>query len=286
MDNLGKPMNQQPPVQYSSFQFNPQIRKYDHSNAVSMALASGLAYETPDKIRAQALAWGFPKFKFLEGSRRISDTQAYIIGNHSAIIVAFRGTEKKLKDWKTDLGFTKSEGPFGYVHEGFNGAFNSVVIELTKGLFDCFDQGQSLWITGHSLGGALATLAAASLVEKYPAIGIEVSGVYTFGSPRVGDGTFREAFNSKLGDRTFRVVNGNDLVPRVPPRVAGYKHVGSVALINETGGISRDPNAWQQLKSRVIIQVNAELLDKEISSIARHLLDGSQGYLAALIRQV
>jgi len=274
------------PVQYSSFQFNPDIKKYDHSNTLSMALASGLAYETPDKIRVQSLAWGFPRFKFLEGSCRISDTQAYIIGNDNAIIVAFRGSEKKLKDWKTNLEFTKSEGPLGYVHEGFNDAFNTVKIELTKGLSDYFDQGQSLWITGHSLGGALATLAAASLVEKYPAIGIEVSGVYTFGSPRVGDGTFREAFNSKLGDRTFRVVNGNDLVPRVPPRVAGYKHVGSVALINEKGVISRDPSAWEQLKCRIIIQLNAELLDKEISSIARHLLDGSQGYLSALFRQV
>ncbi len=268
------------PVDYSLFNFDPTYRAYSNANALSMGLASALAYETPEKIQAQALAWGFPQFRFLQGTRRISDTQAYIIGNDTTLILAFRGTEQKMKDWATDLNFIKIEGPLGDVHEGFNSAFNSVVISLTKSLFELYNGQQLIWITGHSLGGALATLAVAALTE----VGLEIAGSYTFGSPRVGDQAFEANLMTKLGDRIFRVVNGNDIVPRVPPRIAGYKHVGNVVFFDETGGIDNNPNVWEQLKATMVIQFNDELMDQDISSISRHLLDGEQGYLAALIQ--
>jgi triacylglycerol lipase len=269
-------------IDYSLFKFDPTNSKYSNTNALSMGLASALAYESSDKIQAQALAWGFPKFKFLQGTRRISDTQGYIIGNDETVILAFRGTEKNMRDWATDLKFIKHEGPFGGVHGGFNSAFNSVVITLTQGLVELHDKKQKLWITGHSLGGALATLAVASLTE----IGTEVFCSYTFGSPRVGDEDFATQFKQKVGDRVHRLVNGNDIVPRVPPQVTGFKHVGKEVLFDEKGQINPNPNAWEQLKARVVIQLNDDLLDKDISSVSHHLLDSHDGYLAALKNHV
>jgi pimeloyl-ACP methyl ester carboxylesterase len=65
------------------------------------------------------------------------------------------------------------------------------------------------WFTGHSLGGALATLAA----DRHG----DSAAVYTFGSPLVGDDAFAAGFNNRHEGRSFRYVNGDDLVTRVPP---------------------------------------------------------------------
>jgi len=267
---------------YSLFNFDPNYFQYSGVNATSMALASALAYEPGAEAEKQALAWGFPKFNFLQGTRRISDTQAYITGNDKLIILAFRGTEQKIQDWATDLNFIKTEGPLGNVHEGFNSAFNSVIVSLTKSLFEFRDNQQPIWVTGHSLGAALATLAVAAFTE----FGLEVSGLYTFGSPRVGDQRFEEALRAKMGDRIFRVVNRNDIVPRVPPSLAGYKHVGEVVLFDEKGMLKQEPNAWEQLKVQIKVQLTKDLLNKDISSVSHHLLGGSEGYLAALIKNL
>ncbi len=78
---------------------------------------------------------------------------------------------------------------------------------------------RSLWITGHSLGGALAVLATAKLrFEKAQ----PVSGLYTYGQPRVGDFEFCSRFDQGFGDYTFRFVNFQDIVPRVPLRNMNY----------------------------------------------------------------
>ena len=114
-----------------------------------------------------------------------------------------------------------------------------------------------LVVTGHSLGGALATLAAFELaasgyetsrtsvstsvsprnvdgVEKVstappppppPRARAFVAGVRTFGSPRVGDILFAAAYRAVLGDRTWRVTHAHDVVPSVPVRMMGFHHV-------------------------------------------------------------
>lgn len=88
----------------------------------------------------------------------------------------------------------------------------------------------ALYITGHSLGGALATLAAAriyaesSLHEKYWK---KLRGVYTFGQPMVGNQEFARRFEGVLGQMLYRHIYKNDVVPRMPPFTAGnFRHVG------------------------------------------------------------
>jgi hypothetical protein len=74
-----------------------------------------------------------------------------------------------------------------------------------------------LFVTGHSLGGALAVLCTAMLHRTEPALFANLRGVYTYGQPMVGDGDFA-ATCEPFAARTFRHVYHSDLVPRLPPR--------------------------------------------------------------------
>ncbi|WP_437585580.1 lipase family protein [Sorangium sp. So ce1000] len=114
-----------------------------------------------------------------------------------------------------------------------SGAPGSPAVEPigTGGALATKDQdGPALYITGHSLGGALAVLAAArmysesTLYEKYWK---RLRGIYTFGQPMVGDQDFVRRFDPVFGRMLFRHVYKNDVVPRLPPRTAGnFWHVG------------------------------------------------------------
>lgn len=75
-----------------------------------------------------------------------------------------------------------------------------------------------LVITGHSLGGAVATLAAAVFRKQ----GLELT-LYTFGSPRVGNEALAKYISAS--GTNFRVTHLNDPVPRLPPLTLGYRHI-------------------------------------------------------------
>jgi hypothetical protein len=115
----------------------------------------------------------------------------------------------------------------GRVHLGFRQAFDVIRPRLDATLAR-LTPGRTLWFCGHSLGAALATLAAGHYVGT--------RGVSTLGSPRVGDTVFARAFDAKLSGRSLRYVNGNDLVTHVP-RV-GYKHVELGRFIAPDGSVS------------------------------------------------
>lgn len=149
----------------------------------------------------------------------------------SEIVVAFRGT-KSVRNWVADLDFGTDdcddlpvpEGSDCKVHSGFNEAWNQVK-NSTLALVDAARQAYpnyTVVATGHSLGGAVATIAAAHL----RAAGTP-SALYTFGSPRVGNQGFVDFVAAQPGPQ-FRVTHANDPVPRVPPSwslLGGYRHL-------------------------------------------------------------
>jgi triacylglycerol lipase len=154
--------------------FDPHTTKYRHQNAHLLAKASSLAYQSPDVIQPEVVKWGFPQFTFIDRK----DSQAFMAGNAEMIIIAFRGTEPTtLQDWMTDVKIRRKTGPYGKVHRGFLKGFQVVWPEIRSVINKWQTQAQSLWLTGHSLGGALATLAMASLGEEAK----PVNGLYTFG---------------------------------------------------------------------------------------------------------
>lgn len=231
-----------------------------------LAEMSLLAYERDvDTVRRQVCqGWFFQDVKFYDDQKT---TQALLVTGARVAVLAFRGTEpKEIADWLTDSKFAPKpwDPGFGNVHEGFAGALETVFPAIRRELESLRGSGRSLYVTGHSLGAALATLLAARLAaqQTYP-----VQGVYTFGSPRVGDTTFEGNYTRLLGERTFRFVNNEDLVTRVPPRSLGLRHVGSIAYLDADGRLQRDIGFWYRFLNLVANAV--EDLKSELQTAVR-----------------
>lgn len=152
----------------------------------------------------------------------------FIAQSPGRIVIAFRGTED-LDDVMKDLELVQVPYPFvkgaGQTHKGFTDlygrAVRNTVLETTRGL----SAAKTLTVTGHSLGGAIATLCALDLAANSK---FRRPRIVTFGSPRVGDPAFVNAFRRYVRD-SVRIYNANDWIPHFPPRsVLGfhYRHVG------------------------------------------------------------
>jgi hypothetical protein len=142
-------------------------------------------------------------------------------------LIAFAGSESIL-DWLTDFHCIQEKYiDAGYVHRGFNAEWGKVAGQIFK-LFHGLPQGYPIQVTGHSLGGALATLAAHPLSRDF---GFDVTLV-TFGSPRVYDASAAKDLDS-LVKKSYRIQHHDDLVPRVPK--LNYRHVGNLTRINDDG---------------------------------------------------
>jgi len=144
----------------------------------------------------------------------------------TAIMVAVRGTNNFV-NIITDLYAIAKQmdvpGVPGTIHSGFANAWSTLRglgLKQTVINLKAKTKATQLFVTGHSLGGAVATLAALEL----SALGFTTS-LYTFGSPRVGGTKFAMHVNSKIKD-SFRIVHDNDLVPHVPLSTWFFVHVG------------------------------------------------------------
>ncbi|XP_060181198.1 uncharacterized protein LOC132610809 isoform X1 [Lycium barbarum] len=186
----------------------------------------------------------FDKLCFLDNESTDTEATLWRDSARNRLVVAFRGTEQtKWKDLVTDLMLVPAGlnperigGDFKQevqVHSGFLGAYDSVRIRLISlikkaiGYRDGDLDPPNKWhvyVTGHSLGGALATLLALELSSSQLAKrGAICVTMYNFGSPRVGNKKFAEVYNEKVKD-SWRVVNHRDIIPTVP-RLMGYCHV-------------------------------------------------------------
>lgn len=135
------------------------------------------------------------------------------------------------------------------VHDGFLADFDAINAQLVKAI-KTIQAGRRLpiFITGHSLGAALATLCALEFErQKFP-----IAGVYTFGSPRVGNAAFCKIYDDCLNDITFRIVNQNDIVPRVPPLLNGYRHCGNCVFLFSGGGYGVNPSILRRAWSNCV----------------------------------
>ncbi|MFT5387852.1 MAG: triacylglycerol lipase [Candidatus Omnitrophota bacterium] len=228
----------------ATFKFIPNTTRFNLTNAMALSEAAGLAYQEPAQIKDVVLnQWGMTHCECFEKE----DTQAFIAANDKVIIVSYRGTESK-EDWMTDAKCKLIPYKQGRAHFGFNKTFKFSAKWL-KDTVNKFDNGkQTLWVTGHSLGAALATLAVDFLLDKENMFA--VNGLYMFGSPRVGDKYFAENFDKNFKFRTFRFVNDEDIVTRVPLRSMGYKHIGTVRYIDCHGDLHCNNVKWKRWISK------------------------------------
>jgi hypothetical protein len=154
------------------------------------------------------------------------DSQAFLAVNPDEFaVLAFRGTAN-FGDWLIDLNVGRIPLP-GFpgvgVHRGFWGAFEGSAGDIAAAVNAHVPSDLGLYITGHSLGGALAQIASAVLERD------NLAACYTFGSPRVAT----LDFDRDVKCPHYRLVNHWDVVPSVPPPSpwGGYRHTGDPRLL-------------------------------------------------------
>ncbi|PWB72379.1 MAG: hypothetical protein C3F07_12030 [Anaerolineales bacterium] len=219
---------------------SPPIFRAAYSDRMAWILASmsQIAYDMfEEKGQAKKLLVAKLKgggFKLLNTfDSKETDTQAFLASNGEFLVLAFRGTEvKKTQDVKTDIRAVKVSTIEGRVHTGFNTGYESVAESIAKSLVRLKDL--PIYITGHSLGGALATVATQNL-GRDTRFKDRIAACYTFGSPRVGN----DQYDKSLKSPVYRVVNTTDVVTVVPLNLMGYTHIGDVRFLERNPDVIR-----------------------------------------------
>ena len=165
------------------------------------------------------------------------------------------------------------------VHEGFQDAFHASALHIGRIIGEYLKPNHQLWLTGHSLGGALAVLLAATLLESK----LPVHGLYTFGAPRVGDKRFARTLNAALKGKAanWRVANEGDIVPHVPLE-SSFWHAGERKLLLDDGGTSRSGKVWGNFKQNIWGWIGRKLGSVKLRIADPHRLDSDIGYLPRL----
>lgn len=197
-----------------------------------------IAYYSESIVGKLAELIGMPEVRYLE----CDGSQAYLFSNESDCAVVCRGTEAhEWNDIKADLNaWTALAETVGRVHRGFKQEVDDLWPMLEETLVN---NAKTLWFTGHSLGGAMATICAGRC--KLSHIESEPAGLFTFGCPRVGNR--RYVNHCKI--EHYRWVNNSDLVTRVPPPWLGYRHTGKHLYLDYRGRL-RNLSKWQRTKDR------------------------------------
>lgn len=173
-----------------------------------------------------------------DNSANKTDTQALLGRWNNDVVIAFRGTEGKLSDWWTDLKgeLVPNTGGVGRIHKGFKTAADSVQKHIVRFIKNVAVPESRLFICGHSLGGALALVTAGRLAAdaSLPVI----RGVFTYGSPRVGDTEYVTAYRAtSVGPKTNMWIAAGDPVARVAPFSFNYRHAAEKQFTLDDGAI-------------------------------------------------
>ncbi len=202
------------------FSFNANTSRYDPKNAYWLSVCSNIIYRNANQIRKQVCnQWKLKRFNFINRK----NSQCFIASNSHMILLCFRGTEtSEIKDITTDLDADQVNAYGAKVHHGFHRAYQQVKSAVCTQLKKHNNKNKPIYITGHSLGGAMAVLAAMDLTNR----GFNVQSIYTYGQPRVGNKAFCSLYQQRFKGCSFRLVNKDDKVPESPPKnlsIAGKK---------------------------------------------------------------
>lgn len=238
--------------------------------ALLFAELSMVAYLRPQATKQAALKLGFDDTVFFNND----GSQAYAFSNESDIIIAFRGTEpNEWNDIKADMNAAKALAEtVGHVHKGFKREVDDLWPELEEMLISHKQNlSKKLWFTGHSLGGAMASICAGRCLLSH--IDTRPEQVHTFGSPRVGTKRYINHANVDY----YRWVNNNDIVPKSPPAWLGYRHAGKEVYLDSDGKISslnggqRRADMWRGfvggLRNRKLDHFSDHLIDQYVEYI-------------------
>lgn len=273
----------------------------NHTVAHVLATCAGYAYADAVTVSMMMLRAGLESNACVRVSQTVDAmmifSTAYVVQSRCGrvVVVCFRGTEPAtLGNWlgDADVGGESSaimndaDGGSLRVHAGFHrnlhatwlGVIDSLALaiagkSLADGAAHVSHPMQALYVTGHSLGGAMAQLFALSIIGRRATASIaqQLRAVYTFGQPMA---VCRPAptWAQQLGDRMFRYVVDRDLIPALPPAAWGpFAHLGRE--YRYAGG------AWQRADAPVAQLAGLREIPKAMSALfAREKDRGSQRY--------
>lgn len=187
-----------------------------------------LAYLPEKEARLAVEVLGFHTIHFYDRD----GAQAYSFISDTDHVIACRGTEpNEWNDVRADLdASTALAETIGRVHRGFKKEVDDLWPVLEQALKS---NTLTLWFTGHSLGGAMATICAGRCLLSH--IDSSPKQIFTYGSPRVGN----KRYISHAKIDYLRWVNNNDIVTRVPPTWLGYRHSGEERYLNAYGKLRK-----------------------------------------------
>jgi hypothetical protein len=226
----------------------------------------------------------------------VENTQAYVAQSPELVLVAFRGSEcpsslDGFKDWLLTNASNYLVLPEGRIgtdfvaagvgarfHRGFMAALDIIWTPLFAAVDEAIRQAERpIWITGHSLGGALALLAAWRFERNF----LTVDQILTFGAPMIGNEAAAAAFEKQFGDRITRYVNFEDPVPLLPSvslSSNSYVHCpAEVSLRDDPAAVSALDSLKQTAGAAAGAMLQAGILDEVWDAvhgrIAAHMID-------------
>ncbi len=245
--SVTKLAERKPPISQKSasdFSFKTKLNKPMAELSIlrrclACAESSMISYLTPEECNKAASRLGFVGGKYFSAG----GAQAYWFWSKHDSIVVFRGTEpNEWNDIQADANaITALAETVGRVHRGFKTETDELWPLIEKELEA---NKLPLYFTGHSLGGAMATICAGRCLLSY--IHSEPIELHTFGSPRVGC----KRYINHAPIKHYRWVNNNDIVTRVPPPWLGYRHGGREIYLNYLGQI-REIHGWKRVADRL-----------------------------------
>lgn len=210
---------------------------YGCQDPTNLIPGNGFVFSRQIQVDPQKAAQVPPQhLPMLASMLKLSPIFGFVATRPGAVLVSIRGTEST-GEWLCDFEAAPKGCQIGSgtVHEGFQKVYEVIRDSAISGIQGVLKPGDTLFITGHSLGAALAILFADDAVSVTQNL-----RVCTFAGPRTGLPDFVNSYNQRVPN-TLRVVNRWDIVPNVPvpaPPLCLYEHVGSLLAID--GGFTLD----------------------------------------------
>jgi hypothetical protein len=176
----------------------------------------------------------------------MSGGQAYVATTGDNLVISFRSTVSDdgweltmnvltdLKSYPANIGFIDKSVPNAKKYSKINvhAGFHNEYLRYREPILESVSQhpDKNIYVTGHSLGGALAVLNAFDIAAHTQ----RPVTVFTFGQPRVGGKEFRAAYEELVPD-TYRVVVDGDPIPRTPGTLIDFEHMGNLLQLDGDG---------------------------------------------------